>query len=118
MDTARVISFQSPGSPEPTAIAPERRISGDPQTTVDNRYSSADARFHAGIWTSTIGSWRVSYTEDEYCLLIRGEIRLIGDDGSTQTYAAGDAFVIPAGFSGVWETLEDCAKHYVIYERG
>jgi hypothetical protein len=24
--------------------------------------------------------------------------------------------VIPAGFVGTWETIEDCVKHYVIYD--
>lgn len=113
-----VISFQTPGVPEPGVIAAERCLSGCPTTTVDNRYSSADARFHAGIWTSTVGCWQVAYTEDEYCVLTRGRVRLIADDGTAREFAAGDAFLIPAGFCGRWETLEDCAKHYVIYESG
>jgi uncharacterized cupin superfamily protein len=31
--------------------------------------------------------------------------------------AAGDTFVIPAGFVGTWEVLEDCRKIYAIFER-
>jgi uncharacterized cupin superfamily protein len=27
---------------------------------------------------------------------------------------AGDAFIIPPGFSGTWETVEPVRKHYVI----
>jgi len=32
------------------------------------------------------------------------------------SFAAGDAFVIPAGFTGTWEVLDDCAKIYAIFE--
>jgi hypothetical protein len=112
----RIVGLTSTGEAQPTPIDPARILGGEPTATVDHRYSSDDARFHAGIWTSSVGRWRVSYTEHEYCLLTRGRVRLQSDDGVTVEYAAGDAFVIPSGFSGTWETLEDCAKHYVIYE--
>ena len=56
------------------------------------------------------------FTEHEFCQLLAGRIVVSGDDGSQHTYAAGDAFVSPAGFTGHWEVLETARKHYVIYE--
>ena len=38
-------------------------------------------------------------------------------EGNGKTVRAGDRFVIPAGFSGTWEVLEDCRKVYVIFEQ-
>ncbi len=111
-----IILCTATGQPERTPIDATRVQSGQPLASVDNRFSSPDGRFHAGLWTSTVGRWRVQYTEHEYCVLTQGRVRLQSDDGAVMECVAGDAFVIPAGFSGTWETLEDCAKHYVIYE--
>lgn len=116
MSIPRIVCFASAGEPQASPVDATRVLSGTPTTTVDNRYSSSDARFHAGLWTSSVGRWRVHYSEQEYCILTRGRVRLESDDGVSLDFVAGDAFVIPCGFSGTWETLEDCAKHYVIYE--
>ena len=43
-------------------------------------------------------------------------MRLTASDGTACEFAAGDAFVVPAGFTGTWETLEPARKHYVILE--
>ena len=31
-------------------------------------------------------------------------------------FGAGAAFVVPAGFEGTWEVIEDCTKFYAIFE--
>ncbi|MGH8187510.1 MAG: cupin domain-containing protein, partial [Steroidobacteraceae bacterium] len=56
------------------------------------------------------------YTENEFCHLTRGRIRIEDGRGTHWTFTAGDSFVIPAGFSGTWQVLEPTAKLYVIYE--
>ncbi len=116
MSIPAIVTFSAGGHAEASPIDPSRIVHGQPSATVDNRYSSSDGRFHAGLWTSTPGRWRVHYTEQEYCTLVKGRVRLEADDGATATFTAGDAFVIPAGFVGTWETIEDCVKHYVIYD--
>jgi uncharacterized cupin superfamily protein len=112
-----IVSLNAPGQFEFTPVDSSRVVKGTPAAAADNRYSSADGCFHAGLWSSTVGSWRIAYTEDEACTILRGRVRLTGDDGNARDFGPGDAFVIPAGFTGTWETLEDCLKHYVIYER-
>jgi uncharacterized cupin superfamily protein len=42
---------------------------------------------------------------------------LTGDDGAASSFGAGDAFVVPAGFSGTWEVVVDCTKIYAIFEK-
>lgn len=54
--------------------------------------------------------------QHEFCHLLSGCVRLLGDDGSDVTLRAGDSFVIPAGFEGVWEVLEPARKLYAVYE--
>ena len=96
--------------------APERLLSGDPRHVVRNFFSDATGQFFAGVWESTPGRWRVRYTEDEFCCITRGRVRIEDQRGASWTFAAGDAFVIPAGFAGVWEVLEPTSKFYAIFE--
>lgn len=116
MTQPAIVDFRDPGRPEEAPIDAARRLDGEPHATVDNRYSDPGQRFHCGTWTSTRGRWRIAYTEHEFCYLLEGHVRLVGDDGSSREFRAGDAFVIPAGFNGTWETIEPARKHYVIYE--
>lgn len=111
------ISFAGalPG-PQDYRPAPERIVSGDPAQRAWNLFSSADGRFHTGIWECAIGKWRVVFTENEFCHLLAGEIVVTGDDGSERTFRAGDAFVSPAGFTGWWDVRSPARKYYAIYE--
>lgn len=97
-------------------VASERLVAGTPMQTVANAYSDAGNAFHCGLWEGEVGAWRVSYSEHEFCHLLAGSVRLYGDDGSDVTVRAGDSFVIPAGFQGVWEVLEPARKLYAVYE--
>ncbi len=72
--------------------------------------------FFCGIWTSTAGKWRVRYTEHEFCVIIEGRVRIESLSGEKHELKAGDAFVVPAGFEGVWEVSEPCKKWYAIFE--
>lgn len=96
--------------------APEKIISGNPQQSVWNLYSSADAKFHCGVWDAQAGQWRINYTEDEYCMILEGESVITDEQGNARTVKAGDQFVIPSGFKGTWMVPVYCKKTYVVYE--
>jgi uncharacterized protein len=101
------------GSGDP--VAADRLVAGQPIAKVRNDYSAADGHFDAGVWESSPGRWRVRYTEHEVCVLLAGRVRLLAPDGAVAEFAAGDSFVVPAGFEGEWETVETTRKLYVIY---
>ncbi len=113
----QALSFQD-ALPTPETYRPkaERIIAGDPVQTAANIFTSADGRFSSGIWTAEPGTWRVVFTESEFCHLIEGVIVVTSDAGVVQTFRAGDAFVSPAGFTGTWEIVERAKKFYAIYE--
>ena len=97
----------------------ERLVSGKPMQSVANAYSDAGDAFHCGAWEGGVGAWRVAYTEHEFCHLLSGRVRLHDDaGGDAVVLEAGQSFVVPAGFSGVWEVLEPARKLYAIYEPG
>jgi len=117
MSTPGLVDLGGPGQPVEVPFDAAKLIAGQPRATVDNRYSDPSQQFHCGIWSSTPGKWRVSYTEHEFCHLLEGRVRLTADGGAAREYRAGEAFVVPAGFAGTWETLEPTRKYYAIFER-
>jgi uncharacterized cupin superfamily protein len=93
---------------------PEKLISGKYQTAWWNHFSGEDDRLQCGIWESTPGKVNLSYDEWEFCHIISGEIILQHQGGKKHRFKKGDAFIIPAGFVGTWETVKKVRKHYVI----
>lgn len=103
----------------PTGIAPEvtrpdpgRVIAGDPVHTTWS-IEERDGLI-AGIWESTPGTWRVDYTEWEYCRILSGTSILTEDGQPPVTVRAGESFVLRPGFRGTWEVVETTRKDYVI----
>jgi uncharacterized cupin superfamily protein len=96
--------------------AAERVLRGDPRQLVWNHYADPTAQFNAGTWQGEPGAWRVRYDphEEEFCVLLEGEMMLTAADGQVQHFRAGDAFVVPGGFEGVWENRTRVRKHYAI----
>lgn len=115
--TPAVVDFAV--APAETAVsrpAAERVLAGTPEQTTRNFFSDTTGQFFAGTWESTPGRWRVRYTENEFCHITRGSVRIESDHGYSRTFRAGDSFVVPAGFSGVWHVTEPMSKLYVIFE--
>lgn len=102
--------------PEVSEPPAERLIAGTPELSVQNFYTDPSQQFFAGRWSATRGKWRVRYTENELCLMTAGRVVIESDAGERSSFGPGDAFVVPAGFSGTWEVLEDCSKIYAIFE--
>lgn len=115
MNQAKIVRFGTDAPPF-EAGKPSDVISGEPETRTQNYYTDPGQQFFSGIWESTPGKWAVDYVEEEFCALVRGKIVLTDQDGRAETFEEGDAFIIPAGFKGTWETVEAVRKLYVIYE--
>ena len=94
----------------------DRLIAGAPQLQLANYFTDTSQQFFAGRWAATRGKWRVRYTENELCVLTAGRVVIESVSGERLSFGPGDAFVIPAGFSGTWEVIDDCAKIYAIFE--
>lgn len=103
------------GEPERRAPAPDRLISGSPKFETWSTYESADGKYFTGLWRATQGSWRIVYTEWEYCEILEGVSVITTDGGSSVTLKAGDRFVFEPGFEGTWEVVETTTKRYVIH---
>lgn len=105
-----------PQDPDISHPPADRVLAGSPEHRVANYFADATQQFFAGRWSATRGKWRVRYTENELCVMTAGRVIIESTSGERATFGAGDAFVVPAGFEGTWEVLEDCSKIYAIFE--
>ena len=112
----KIVSFKAAVESQDSTPDADKLLAGQPRLTVWNHYADAGNRFFAGFWAATRGKWRVRYTEHELCHLLAGRVAIVSEDGERVEFAAGDSFVVPAGFVGTWEVLEDCRKLYAIFE--
>lgn len=98
--------------PETSRPDPDRVIAGDPVHTTWN-IEDRDGLF-CGLWQSTPGKWRVSYSEWEYVHILSGHSILTDAAGRETHLKAGDSYIIRPGFTGTWEVVETTLKDYVI----
>jgi uncharacterized cupin superfamily protein len=112
----RIVVLDRLQSGESANPSPEKILSGIPRTRVSNQYTDRSQQFFCGLWSSTAGKWRIRYTENEFCVLIEGRVRIESSSGEKHEFRAGDAFVLPSGFEGTWEVVEPCKKWYAVFE--
>ena len=114
--TVTVVPLQAQGDGEASPVSVDRLLAGEPAPRAWNLYSDPSGQFFAGQWAAGVGRWRVVYAahEEEFCVLLEGEVRLTDAAGSARHFKAGDAFVVPGGFEGEWCNLTPVRKHYAI----
>ena len=113
---ASIVRLDAPLEPDVSTPDADRLLVGVPEHRVWNYFTDSTQTFFAGRWAGTRGKWRVRYTENELCVMTAGRVVITPDSGESREFGPGAAFVIPAGFTGTWEVLEDCAKVYAIFE--
>jgi len=115
----RVIDFsevREPTTQRRLKDLPNRVVEGDPHHTSTQCFVNETGDLRASKWTSTPGKWHAFTDKDEYCYIIEGHVRLIGEDGFAQTFKTGASFMIPNGFRGFWEVVETTTKHCVVLD--
>ena len=67
-----------------------------------------------GYWTGEPGWVRMDvWPYTEVCIIKSGAVEIEDSEGARRRFGAGDSFVIPQGFAGVWHTLEPTEKVFV-----
>jgi uncharacterized protein len=114
--SSAIVRLEGPLEAERSAPPAERLLAGAPELAVQNFFTDGTQQFFAGRWSASRGKWRVRYSENELCVMTAGKVVIESASGERSTFVSGDAFVVPAGFTGTWEVLEDCSKIYAIFE--
>ena len=96
---------------EPVVIEHNGNVTHDVEV-----FRTQSGLFDAGMYTS--GKVRADITEpygvNEYMHFLKGGVTLTSSDGTVTEIRAGDSVVIPAEWTGVWDT-DGYTKIYVIY---
>ena len=93
-------------------------IQGEPPVQHDNMAFTNDAgNMFVGMWDSTaFESEMRPFPCYEFVQLLQGEITITENDGTTQLFKAGDAFLIPEGTICSWKTNGYVKKFYCILD--
>ena len=68
----------------------------------------------SGYWEATPGTYHATYASFEFVHLIEGKLTITPDGGEPVKLAAGDSFVVEAGFAGEWKIEKKVRKHFDI----
>jgi len=68
----------------------------------------------AGIWECSPGRWRRQVREQEFCHFIAGRCTFTPDGGEPLQIEAGDALMLPANCTGIWDVTETVRKTFVL----
>ncbi len=100
-------------------MSPEGIVTAPPVEHGHGYYVDPTGQLTAGLWTCTPYEERMGpYSVDEFMLLLEGAVTLAYEDGSEETFGAGEAFVIPKGTVCAWRQDTDVRKFYLILDDG
>ena len=95
---------------DPWPIPDSQIRDGDPRAAGKFLWQSEDKRLGNGVWTCTPGSFTWDYTWDETIYLVDGEVTIADQEGTSNTYRAGDLFFVPAGTRSKWQVTAAVRK--------
>ena len=122
MTDQTVIVFDRDGDPQTglqpwDPLGPETLVSGSPSQNGHICFSTSRDRLTAGVWDAPAHvETRAAYPVDEFMLLLEGSLGIENEDGSTQTFHAGQGCFIPKGAVLQWQQSEYLRKFWVIHD--
>jgi uncharacterized cupin superfamily protein len=116
---SKCIRLPTDGAPtglEPTEyIAPQTVQSGEPEERGRSFYTDRTGQLDAGVWACEPNRHSIEAAPyDEFVYLLKGRIDVIDDEGGTETFKAGDSFMMPRGCKCTWDVKEPMQKLYVV----
>lgn len=87
---------------------------GDPQCAAVMIYGEPQDAFTCGIFSSTRGSFTMTYPFTEHATVLEGEVELTVAGGKPQRFAPGDSWFVQQGTEVEWKILTSrFVKHYL-----
>ena len=96
--------------------APDAFTTGDKTETNHFYFATDDESILTGVWEcAPCKEVFDSYPEHEMMTISSGSVTLTSiDDGSSETFTAGDTFFVAKGTRCIWEITETLRKYYFI----
>ena len=98
--------------PAPRPIRFDRR----PDIDSAEWFRDPTGAFTAGFRSDEAGRRELDGAACELHLLLAGRVRITGEDAHAEEFGMGDAFLLPQGFQGGWETLKPTRGWYVRWQ--
>jgi len=81
-------------------------------------YADPSGVFTAGVWACDAGTIQIEdLAIDEACYLIEGEVIITDQNGNSEVFSAGEAFLLPQGFVGTWHMPRPIRKYNAMFRR-
>ncbi|MEJ7927446.1 cupin domain-containing protein [Sphingobium sp. AN641] len=118
-DTSQVVKFdprKALGAAGP--MGPDWQVPGSPMPmgAGDLLYKSEDGKFIIMVFEAAPALVRLlPYKEDEFWLLLEGEVDFTNAAGETVVFGAGETFLVPKGFSGLSRIRTKMRKLAILY---
>lgn len=64
------------------------------------------------IWTKEVSEFPWTYSEDETCYFLKGDVVVTPDGGDPVEMKKGYLVTFPEGMSCTWKIRQDVKKHY------
>lgn len=94
---------------KPTTLTPGQ------QEAAVSLWTSPDGRLDIGVWECTPGRFTADRSAAaEFCHFLQGRIVMTHLDGTRRELGPGDAIMLPQGWKGTWEIVEQTRKIYAI----
>jgi len=88
-----------------------------PQQRNLTTYTNDNGDFFAGIWHSApMRSEMRPFPTHEFVRMLSGSVTITEENGTAQTFNAGDCFFVPKGTVCTWEITDHVTKHYAIID--
>ena len=110
-DAPPIVAIDSATATEELPVKPGVYV-GQTITFDDTHDGETVARI--GLWEADVSKTKlIDYPFTEYVLMISGRLVVVNDDGSELEFSAGDTFVMPKGWTGIWDIRERMKKQMV-----
>lgn len=122
MPDQTVIKYDPQGHPESglqtwDPIPQDIIASGNPVQRGHQYFGTEEDKVISGVWDCTaFEQKRFPYDVDEYMLVLGGSISIEDKSGHTQTFRAGESFVLPKYTDCAWKQSELALKFYFIHD--
>jgi len=118
MSDLQVIPFDPAVTLDPWPAAPAAVLVAGSPVAHGHYYLKDEANgLTAGVWHSTPFTSKVGpYRVNEFMHLLKGSVSFDYADGTSDTFRAGDSFIVNKGTVRNWKQTEDVLKYFVIFD--
>lgn len=110
------LSANPEGGMQPSKLMEDESFTTDDHTeTINTHFETDDESITVGVWEcAPCREEYEAYPVHEMMTVISGSVILMGPDGRSETYTAGDTFFVAKGTKCTWENTETLKKFYMI----